>query len=388
MKYKKLLKHKHIFLFLFVFYLLMGVSKYAFVLFAQEHQSLDNYSLSYSAMAISGALSFMITNQIPKNKTVVYFRIFVPLYALGMFLRIFVENRGLAILSGVIGGLGASAILLLVRHWFLHIGEQDKENSNLIRSSRFAISNIASIIAVPVSGCAIFLMSFYQTNAYVTLLVIYACLMLLLSFTKVPNIEIPEKKQQWIFLPQDKVRGSLLYIITFILGICGSMVTSILPAIIKGAGWSVMGTTYLTTLIAVLTLLLTLILSNNWVSKKLSLFFFLNQLIGILVALIIPLIVNSKMSMLIVLFVVEMTLAGYFVISDLMDYQVIPKAESTIYLGILQSSFLVGDSVGSPLGSFLYDRCGLSVLFMSYALICCVGTISFLAYYQKYKERG
>lgn len=83
---------------------------------AQEHQSLDNYSLSYSAMAISGALSFMITNQIPKNKTVVYFRIFVPLYALGMFLRIFVENRGLAILSGVIGGLGASAILLLVRH--------------------------------------------------------------------------------------------------------------------------------------------------------------------------------------------------------------------------------------------------------------------------------
>ena len=387
MKYKKLLKHKHIFLFLFVFYLLMGVSKYAFVLFAQEHQSLDNYSLSYSAMAISGALSFMITNQIPKNKTVVYFRIFVPLYALGMFLRIFVENRGLAILSGVIGGLGASAILLLVRHWFLHIGDQDKENSNLIRSSRFTISNIASIIAVPVSGCAIFLMSFYQTNAYVTLLVIYACLMLLLSFTKVPNIEIPEKKQQWIFLPQDKVRGSLLYIITFILGICGSMITSILPAIIKGAGWSVMGTTYLTTLIAVLTLLLTLILSNNWVSKKLSLFFFLNQLIGILVALIIPLIVNSKMSMLIVLFVVEMTLAGYFVISDLMDYQVIPKAESTIYLGILQSSFLVGDSVGSPLGSFLYDRCGLSILFMSYAIICCVGTISFLAYYQKYKER-
>lgn len=388
MKYKKLLKHKHIFLFLFVFYLLMGVSKYAFVLFAQEHQSLDNYSLSYSAMAISGALSFMITNQIPKNKTVVYFRIFVPLYALGMFLRIFVENRGLAILSGVIGGLGASAILLLVRHWFLHIGDQDKENSNLIRSSRFTISNIASIIAVPVSGCAIFLMSFYQTNAYVTLLVIYACLMLLLSFTKVPNIEIPEKKQQWIFLPQDKVRGSLLYIITFILGICGSMITSILPAIIKGAGWSVMGTTYLTTLIAVLTLLLTLILSNNWVSKKLSLFFFLNQLIGIMVALIIPLIVNSKMSMLIVLFVVEMTLAGYFVISDLMDYQVIPKVESTIYLGILQSSFLVGDSVGSPLGSFLYDRCGLSILFMSYAIICCVGTISFLAYYQKYKERG
>lgn len=387
MKYKNLLKHKHIFLFLFVFYLLMGVSKYAFVLFAQEHQSLDNYSLSYSAMAISGALSFMITNQIPKNKTVVYFRIFVPLYALGMFLRIFVENRGLAILSGVIGGLGASAILLLVRHWFLHIGDQDKENSNLIRSSRFTISNIASIIAVPVSGCAIFLMSFYQTNAYVTLLVIYACLMLLLSFTKVPNIEIPEKKQQWIFLPQDKARGSLLYIITFILGICGSMITSILPAIIKGAGWSVIGTTYLTTLIAVLTLLLTLILSNNWVSKKLSLFFFLNQLIGILVALIIPLIMNGKMSMLIVLFVVEMTLAGYFVISDLMDYQVIPKAESTIYLGILQSSFLVGDSVGSPLGSFLYDRCGLSILFVSYALICCVGTISFLAYYQKYKER-
>ena len=312
----------------------------------------------------------------------------MPLYALGIFLRIFVENRGLAILSGVIGGLGASAILLLVRHWFLHIGDQDKENSNLIRSSRFTISNIASIIAVPVSGCAIFLMSFYQTNAYVTLLVIYACLMLLLSFTKVPNIEIPEKKQQWIFLPQDKARGSLLYAITFILGICGSMITSILPAIIKGAGWSVMGTTYLTTLIAVLTLLLTLILSNNWVSKKLSLFFFLNQLIGILVALIIPLIVNSKMSMLIVLFVVEMTLAGYFVISDLMDYQVIPKAESTIYLGILQSSFLVGDSVGSPLGSFLYDRCGLSVLFMCFALICCVGTISFLAYYHKYKERG
>ena len=165
------------------------------------------------------------------------------------------------------------------------------------------------------------------------------------------------------------------------------MITSILPAIIKGAGWSVMGTTYLTTLIAVLTLLLTLVLSNNRVSKKLSLFFFINQLIGILVAFIIPLIMNGKIGMLIVLFVVEMTLAGYFVISDLMDYQVIPKAESTIYLGILQSSFLVGDSVGSPLGSFLYDRCGLSILFMSYALICCVGTISFLAYYQKYKER-
>ncbi|WP_035439375.1 hypothetical protein, partial [Latilactobacillus fuchuensis] len=77
-------KYNNVLLFILLFYLIMGISKYVQLLYFQANHHLENFAISYSTMAIAGALSFLVTNQLAMKQSRVYIKTFIPIYALGM----------------------------------------------------------------------------------------------------------------------------------------------------------------------------------------------------------------------------------------------------------------------------------------------------------------
>ncbi len=78
---------------------------------------------------------------------------------------------------------------------------------------------------------------------------------------------------------------------------------------------------------------------------------------------------QEKITVILIGLVTEATLAGFFILKELLEYEIIPVKQRQIFLGLLQSSFLIGASLASPIGSFLYLIRGLSGLITIYSLI-------------------
>lgn len=64
-----------------------------------------------------------------------------------------------------------------------------------------------------------------------------------------------------------------------------------------------------------------------------------------------------------------------------------PKNETMIYIGLVQSAFLVGDAVGSPIGTSIYTKYGLNVLFILYAVAIVISTIAYSVLYRYMKNK-
>ncbi|WP_302047325.1 hypothetical protein [Ligilactobacillus agilis] len=139
-------KNSKLYLYLSCFYLAMGISRYSQILYFQAQNELLNYSLSYSAMAVFGACAFLITNHLNTWSLTKLARYFLPLYAFGMFLRIFPHSPAIAIISGGISGLGAASILLILRNWIYKLSTKNESDKHFIVSSRYTIMQTSGFL--------------------------------------------------------------------------------------------------------------------------------------------------------------------------------------------------------------------------------------------------
>lgn len=128
----KLIKYKSLLLFLFVFYFCMGASKFAQVLWFDKTGNLVNYSLSYSAMAIAGAFSFLLSNWISKLTLKTAITVFIPIYVVGMLLRTIPSPSIIPIISGIISGIGAATVLLIVRTWIFKLTDESTKDKSFV----------------------------------------------------------------------------------------------------------------------------------------------------------------------------------------------------------------------------------------------------------------
>ncbi len=97
--------------------------------------------------------------------------------------------------------------------------------------------------------------------------------------------------------------------------------------------------------------------------------FLLVQIVTAIVSIIAVNIFDAHIAVIVIAVLTEMTLAGFFILKELLEYGIIPDDERTIYLGLFQSSFLIGDSLGSPIGSYLFVHQGLVALIWVYAVV-------------------
>lgn len=357
--------------FTFIFYFSMGCSKYAQVLFFQQNGNLLNYSLSYSAMAISGSLSFIVSNRLVKWSLRKIILFFCPIYAVGMFLRVIPNSSLVAMLSGIIAGLGASVCLLVVRSWIYFESDSHPQDKNLLVSSRYSIMQLAIMIATIISG--IFINWFdSQNRIYIIIIGLSSLLMLGISF--MPNIPTGnvqrDSKKVIINLPENKATGIFYFGSVALLGLTSALVDPIVPAILRQSGFRVSQVTFWTTLFTIATVVTSLIYQSFSHSSKSNLKFILNQvIIGLTMVIVATFKIISATQLIVSFIIMSVCIAGFFIFKELMEYDMFPKNETFIYLALGQSGFLVGDAIGSPIGTTIYEQLGLNAVLLTFGIL-------------------
>lgn len=201
---KVVARHRSLYIFITFFYLAMGISRYAQLLLFQKHNNLINYSLSYSSMAIAGAFAFLIANNLTGWTLQKIVARTIPLYALGMFLRLYTSSPMIAIISGAISGIGASITLLVIRTWLYSLSDQYPSDKDFLISARYTIVQVCSLVSTVLAGVLITLLS-NSDQGYIINIVGSSLVMLLISRIDFPgNERIQEQKKGFIYLPNNK----------------------------------------------------------------------------------------------------------------------------------------------------------------------------------------
>ncbi|MDR0200204.1 MAG: MFS transporter [Streptococcaceae bacterium] len=383
-------KYSQLIFFIFTFYFAMKISSYSQVLYFQNNHQLGWFSAYYSIMAIAGAISFIISNQLISFPINTLHKAFTLLYSAGLFLRIFVQIPILIVSSAILSGISASIVLLLLRRWIYEITDRNHEERGKIHSIRFFFMQLAFIFSTLISGLIYKILSlFFSSNwSYKAILIGASLLMLCNMLIKFPDIQNFEKKEMHFFLfPKDNFKLALnMYILYILMGISVAIITSILPAVIHGSGWSVQITGLIISVISILTLMFSYIYQRNWVTIHANNVFLFSQLLSVVICCFSLLLGAPKYSVLAISAITEITLAGFFTLKELLEYEIIPVAQRQIFFGILQSSFLIGDSFASPIGTSVYLAGGLETLVWIYSLIVIVSSLAFYTLLRKRKH--
>ncbi|WP_454016134.1 MFS transporter [Bacillus sp. Marseille-Q7846] len=379
MQIKYIKKYKTLILFLTLFYLSMGASKYVHVLWFEKNKSVFSYSLSYSAMAIAGSFSFLLGKYISKLSIQKNILIFLPIYMLGMSLRIFTEPIILPVISGFISGIGASIVILIIRNWMFELINQNPEDKSEILSSRIIIMQLMITLGTIISGQILFI--FNENNSiYIILLMLSAfSLSSCLFIKKIPNKRL-ENNNNIKLLPKNKKLTLLITSLCILIGISMGMLEPYYPIILKKVGYNVSIISIIMSLYTIFKILGSFIFKKKFFTLKpqitlfcieilLSIMFFSSGLFPETKLIIIPILFSSIL------------ISGVLITKEITEYNILPKKELPIYFGILQSAFLIGDSLGNPIGGFLYTNTNTSTMLFSYSLINLIIGISYLCLY-------
>ncbi|MGV0167849.1 MFS transporter [Furfurilactobacillus sp. WILCCON 0119] len=383
--FRPIVKHKQLITMVTIFYLVMGISQYSQILFAQQTHNLLHYSIAYSAMAIAGALSFLLSPLVARLSPRQTALIFLPLYGIGMLFRTLPGSLLFSALSGLLSGLGASITLLLIRTWIYSEADQDSDAKGPLVAARYSVMQLSTLFATIIAGAIASL--FKSSNiVYIVLLLSAALIMASLGLTvHMPANRMQQKENRLsLMVPKHRLFGVSLMLVTGLMGITTALIDPILPAIFRQAGLSVGLTTFWVTTFGIITVLASFIFQRSSQTKSPVRMFLVGQLCAGICMIITGLLPDKMFFAKILGFgIMSFFIASLFIFKELMEYDMFPKSETVILLGVAQSGFLVGDALGSPLGTFTFQHFGNSLLMILYgALSITIGVLYWLLYFR------
>lgn len=374
----KVLKYKGLTSFLLIFYLGMGISRYVQVLWFEKNDAVFSYSLSYAFMAIAGSLSFLLGSRINGMKLLRSFAIFIPLYSIGMALRIFPNPVVLPIISGFISGIGASSVILIIRTWIFELTNKQEDDKEFLISSRVIAGQIGTVLSVLIAGQL--LVIFHESEyIYIILLLISSLCLYTVFLVKIPDNRINEKSKN--FLPTDKKLTLLAAISSCILGMSNGMFEPYLPIILKNIGFSLSSVSILMGTYAIIK-----ILSGFFIQKKKFFSYphyniLFAEILLCLSAICMVIVSQQKYLILCLILIISVLLTVSTLSIEIWEYKIFPAKELSIYFGIIQSSFFIGDALGGTLGGFLYSYMNIESLLITFSFFSLtLGIIYFVMY--------
>ncbi|MGE7983665.1 MFS transporter [Solibacillus sp. NPDC093137] len=373
----KALKYKGLVSFLLIFYLSMGISRYVQILWFEKNDAVFAYSLSYAFMAIAGSLSFLLGSKINGQKLLKSFAFFIPIYSLGMLLRIFPSPIALPILSGFISGIGASTVILIVRTWIFVIANEQDEDKEFLISSRVVAGQIGAVLSVLLAGQ---LLVIFQESEYIYIILLLASSLSLYTvfLVKIPDNKINEKRST--ILPTDKKLTLIAVISSVILGTSNGMFEPYLPIILKNIGFSLSTVSIIMAVYATIKIISGLTFQN----KKLLTYPHYNILVAEILlcfSAIGLVMLNQKYLILPLIFIISVLISVTNISIEIWEYRVFPSHELPIYFGIIHSSFFIGDALGGTVGGYLYTYVNIEMLFIVFSILSLIlGTIYFTMY--------
>jgi predicted MFS family arabinose efflux permease len=363
-----------------MFYLSMGISKYTQILYFQQNGKLINFSLAYSAMAIAGSFSFLIANRLEGMSLRKVAKILGLIYATGMILRVFFQSSWIAIISGSISGFGAAILILVVRKWIYAESDKNPEDKQILISSRYTIMQITSLLATLVTGLILFIFS-SSNVVYIVILAATAMAIILLPANSVPadgEIKI-EKKSKVFALPVNRVRGLSYLVAVIFMGITTSIVDPIAPALLRATGYNVGAVSVIITSLGVVTMLSAFLFQLPIFNKQPARYFWLVELFSGSIIIFCGLMTRNQYIWIMIAFIVmSVEGTGFFILKELVEYDMFPKEETVVYLGLAQSGFLIGDAIGAPVGTFLFQFVSGRILLILYGVMAMICGFSYM----------
>jgi MFS family permease len=334
--------------------------------FQASNSSLSFFGWSYSAMAVAGSLSFFVGYLADRYGITRALRIGLVLYAVGMALRCYTHSLTLAIVSGVIAGLGASTVLVCIRPLiFSWVTEKEIPLALALKNSTISIGSSAGTL---LAGWIPTILT-PSSISYPAILLGSACSPILAALL-IPEEGLESAKVESSTQVESKVsireifhRHSFLAIAIVFFGILSggsaSLLNPYLPVILADFGFDIgsigilLATSRLTAAIVSLSL-------GKVPFEKIKYQIFLIS--GICLSIITLVLASSPNQLFCGLFVLiyGIIFAVSVLTEEIIQMAIYPRNLMAFCFGLTQTGFLIGDSVGGVLGGWIYDYIGFS----------------------------
>lgn len=349
------------------FFAVMWTSKTLHPIYFESTGSLANFGLSYSAMALAGYFSFLtgsFTDRIGSAKSLALGSI---LYSIGLFARAYPESKSIAILSGLIAGIGASMTLNSLRLWMLEKAIADNKARWVgLKSSTAALGTAVGCgLAGLLPTIHFFSISMKMILMGAGILLFLVGVIILVFAKQKQSLQSIQKVSPFQSIKKVFAEHRRLAIFTSAIGtLTGfyvSFVSPYLPLIMKEKGLSLGSIGLSIGLFSLARFFLDPIIAR-WIEKNKadSLKIFLLAEFSLLFVTGIFALTISK-EIFIGFLILRSVALGFSTISEeLLWIQKFPREIVGLLFGLNQSSFFLGDFLGGLINGSLFQNFGLT----------------------------
>ena len=358
----------HFIVFSILYYLGINLSIFIMPLYFNENNAVKIYGLAYASMSIAGIFAIFLGKIVDKFNWITTLTFSILIYALALLGRI-ITNEYLAVLIAFIAGLAASTGVLSLKNWMAYSAQSTLTNRLVLyRSLIFHSTNLFSMVFV--LGLAYVTPN--KSHLYWSLLVLSAIIVFFawLFFLKIRNNYHVDQHQNKTL---SKIKFNpiiLLFSLNMIFSGCYSgLIKPYLILLFIRKGFSDEYSISINLLIVFAQVIFTTI-----VIKKLN--FFSKFPIKLLICLEIALLLiylflyfeYSEMSIFVLLFIFILRtflLSTSTCTEEIIHMQYISKEQFASVFGLLLTLFLVGDSFGAFISSFVFNHNYLNIFLIS-----------------------
>jgi len=363
-------------LFVFIFYAGMSCSRLIQPLWFSQSGCLEIFAFSYSLMAFVGAFSFVFSVYIDRMGVKNSIKVGCLLYSMGMFLRVIPNSYMTAAVSSLLSGLGASTILICLRSWILCA------TSDVLQVKVISLKNLA-LGAGAASG--IFIGGYIMSYGYVTGL-IFASIMPILAMFFLVKINFshitltndnPYKGISGIAKAFKQDRGLLIGLIIFS-GVCGlytSFILPFLPLILLDFDFSTSTIGNLLAVCSIVSCLIQLKFKKYIIKDRYNKIYFLSEFFLALITFLLVLELKSSFLMVAIVFR-AFALSISTLTQELIELDLIKVTKSSLFFGVIQSSFLVGDMLGAGIAGYAYQMGKIKTIIIASAVLIMFNAIA------------
>ncbi len=384
---KKNRSARHFFVFVTLFFSGMWCSKTIHPLWFEYNHSLDYFGFSYTAMAIAGSLSFLTGMIVDKFGTAWTLRIGTLLYSIALLLRVFADSFSLSIVSGIVGGLGASTVLVSLRPWIIS-WSSEKERPVALSINQTS-NNLGTSIGVIIAGFGISALGNLKTGYPIFLIV--SSVLVLLSVLFVPKIkgtntskskDDTEKKIKYRDLLKEKKLLSVGVIIFGVLsGLVVSMLNPYLPLILKDLGLPLHLISILMTILTILRIVVNPFIGSKVNNKNKIVYFALSE-ICIAICLLLLLIPFSPYLVMLIVIIRSILISISVLSEELMQISMFSAKLVGIFFGLAQTAFFVGDALGGTIAGWIYNNAGTNIVIVVTASLTVLNSCFYPIFYK------
>ncbi|WP_406270256.1 MFS transporter [Streptomyces sp. NBC_00191] len=348
----------------FVFFTGMWLSKTVHPLYFDEHDDLVAFGLSYTAMAIAGTTSVFIgriSDRLGPKPVLIWGTV---LYAVGMALRVFHASPVVAVVSGLVAGVGASSVFIALRTWTLH-NTVEEQRAGII--SRREFMNQAGMALGMGSAGALAVFIGGGDRGYVSVLLLGAgCVLSGLLFIPpsrpcTPPDKDSSGKQVGFGAVFGQHRALALGVVGLglLMGFYASILSPYLPLLLAERGIPVALVGVVLAVASVVRLTAAALAGKFLRQHSPLMVFLISEGCCAAATLVLALSVSPWLA------ACALALRGVFLLGatvsqELLQLNAFPAAIAGVLFGLVQSAFLAGDSLGGALGGWLYHQLGSS----------------------------